>query len=257
MTEKTVELTAPKSWKELNERQLKYAAWLLSTGDLTESEIHAYAFVRFTGIKVVHWSEDISVFKYKKQRFSLTSEETAWFSKQFEFLTTGIDEVTPLAKLKRLPASDCRLRGATLAQYLACENNYQAFIFRKNPIFLDRLCACLYFKGNFNDAKTEKLARRFARLPFHVRYTVFLWFSGLKKVLKNHFPNYFIELDAASDEKPTAPNMRKQIEQMLRALSGGDVTKVSDIYGVETWTALAELDAKALEYKIMKSKMKK
>lgn len=266
----TIELTAPKSWKELNEKQLTYAAWLLSHPNMTEEEIWTYAFIRFSGIRrITHprfavlpfvkgeSGERTYYFRYKKHRFSLTDQECLSFAKQFQFLTSGIDEVTPLAKLKSFTASDARLRGVSLAQYLACENYYQGFIFTKNEVFLNRLCACFYVKTKFNDGQTEKHSRHFAKLPFHERYTVFLWFSGLKKVLQTNFSNYFVAMETDPEQTPTPPNMRKQIEQMMRALSGGDVTKVDAIYNVETWTALAELDAKALEYKIMKSKMKK
>ena len=255
--EKRIELTAPRSWKELNPKQLQYAAWLLSQPDMTEEEIWTYAFVRFAKIKLKRKNGNEYIFKIKRQPFFLTDEEVLSFAKQFSYLTSGIDEILPLPKLAGLKPSDARLRGCNLSQYLAIENYYQAFIFTKKEEFLNNLCAAFYVKGNFDDAKTAKLARRFAQLPFHSRYTVFLWFSGLKKVLKNHFPNYFVEMETDPDQEPTPPNMRKQIEQMLRALSGGDVTKVNAIYGVETWAALAELDAKALEYKIMKSKMKK
>ena len=36
-------------------------------------------------------------------------------------------------------------------------------------------------------------------------------------------------MEADPEQEPTPPNMRKQIEQMMRALSGGDVTKVNAI----------------------------
>ena len=255
--EERIDLTAPTNWKLLNERQLIYASWLLSTGDLTAEEIWTYAFIRLSGLKVIDRGLDDVILSFHRKRFSLDPQECLSFAKQFQFLTTGIDEIVPLKMMAGYNGSDTRLRGARLSQYLACENYYQAFIFKKNPEFLNRLCACFYFEGDFNDGKTEKRSRKFARLPFHVRYTVFLWFSGLKKVLKNHFPNYFIEMEVNEQESPTPPNMRKQIEQMLRALSGGDVTKVNEIYSVDTWTALAELDAKAYEYKVMKQKMKK
>lgn len=255
--EDRIELIAPISWKLLNEKQLLYASWLLSTGDLTAEEIWTYAFIRFTGVKVKYNGLQGVSLSYNKKRFPLDPQECLSLARQFQFLTSGIDEITPVKKMAGACCSDSRLRGARLSQYLACENYYQAFIFKKNPEFLNKLCACFYFKGEFNDRKTEKRSRKFARLPFHVRYTVFLWFSGLKKVLKNHFPNYFIEMEMDERESPTPPNMRKQIEQMLRALSGGDVTKVNEIYSVDTWIALAELDAKALEYKVMKQKMKK
>lgn len=253
----TIELTAPKSWLELNENQLLYASWLLSTGDLTAEEIWTYAFIRFSNIKVKNQNEAGVIFKKNKSLFLLEDQEVLSFAKQFKFLTSGIDEIVPPAKMGGLKRSDVRLRNTPLNQYLACDNYYQAFIFKKNPEFLNKLCASFYIKGEFNDSITEKRARKFAKLPFHVRYTTFLWFSGLKKVLKKNFPNYFIEMETGEGETPTPPNMRKQIEQIMRALSDGDVTKIDKIYSVDTWSALAELDAKAHEYNVMKSKMKK
>ena len=257
MMTREINLTAPRSWKELNPRQLKYVSWLLSQIDITVEEIWTYAFVRLTGIKVHKILKDETVFRYKRKRFPLTSDESLAFAKHFSFITEGVEEVTPIPRMARLPASDARLRGCTFAQYLACENYYQAYIFTKKEHFLNQLCAAFYVKGQFDDNQTAKRARRFAKLPFHERYTVFLWFSGLKKVFKENFKNYFVAVDSDEENPPTPPNMRKQIEQMMRALSGGDVTKVPAIWQVETWTALAELDAKAHEYNVMKSKMKK
>lgn len=255
---KTINLTAPRYWNELNEKQLKYASWLLQQGGMSEVQIWTYAFVRFTGLKVVlTYGDDMAIYKKKRKRFILSSEQTHTFAKQFKFLTTGIEEINPLKKMARLRASDSRLRGVPFAQYLACENYYQAYIFTQKEEYLNKLCASFYLKGAFDDAHTEKMAKRFRKVPIHVRHTVFLWFSGLKKVLRAQFKNYFVEVGLAEDETPAAPNMRKQIEQIMRTLSGGDVTKVKDIYHVETWTALAELDAKAHEYRIMQSKMKK
>lgn len=258
MKNKTINLTAPRYWNELNEKQLIYASWLLTQGNMSEPEIWAYAFVRFTGLKVVvALDNDSAIYKKGRQRLTLTTEEVYNFARQFKYLTEGVQEIVPLKRLRRLPASDSRLRGATFAQYLACENNYQAYIFTKDEKYLNRLCACFYFKGSFDDGKTVVLSKKFARLPIHVRQITFLWFTGLKKVLIKQFPNYFVQVDIEEGEEPQAPNMRKQIENIMRTLSGSDVTKVDSIYKVETWTALAELDAKAHEYKVMQSRMKK
>lgn len=252
-----INLYGPTSWKELSPGQLKYAAWLLSQADMTAEEIWAYAFVRFTNIHVVKVYDGETKFRHKWKMFLLSEQECFSFAKEFSFLTEGVEEIAPLKKLARLKASDARLRGCTFAQYIACENYYQAYLFTKKEEYLNMLCASFYIKKQFDDSSTEKMAKRFAKLSFHIRYTVFIWFTGFKKVLKNNFKNYFVEIESGEDNQRTPPNMRKQIEQMMRALSAGDVTKVKDIWQVETWTALSELDAKALEYKTMKSKMKK
>ena len=264
----TIELQAPTGWKELDEKQLKYAAWLLTQKMLTEQEIRTYAFIRFTGIKPAgkmsyllrrianKEPENLYMFTYRKRKLAMNDEEILWYTRKFGWMTEEIDEVRPLEKMARCKASDLRLRNAPLKQYLACENYYQAYLYTQDERYLNKLCASFYTDGKFNDNETEKRSLRFGRAPLHERYTVFLWFSGLKKVLKNHFPHYFIVVDNESGEKPQIPNMRKQLEQMMRALSGGDVTKVGALYEVETWTALAELDAKAHEYETMKRKIK-
>lgn len=254
--EVVIELTAPKSWKELTEKQLKYVSWLLTREQYSEAEIWTYAFVRLSGLKCAISRKGETVrFKAKSHRFSMDPEEVAWFAKQFSFLTEKIEEITPLHKMAHREHVDSRLRGVSLIHYLAMENYYQAYLFKNNVQNLNKLCACFYSAGkNFNDAETEKRAKRFRWIPFHERYTVFLWYSGLKKVLQKSFPHYFIAFE--SDETPSAPNMRKQIDVMMRSLNGGDITKNPQIYDTELWTALAELDAKALEYKTLKSKMK-
>lgn len=67
--EKRIELTAPRSWKELNPKQLQYAAWLLSQPDMTEEEIWTYAFVRFAKIKLKRKNGNEYIFKIKRQPF--------------------------------------------------------------------------------------------------------------------------------------------------------------------------------------------
>jgi hypothetical protein len=51
------------------------------------------------------------------------------------------------------------------------------------------------------------------------------------------------------DDQSRAPDMRGQIDGMIRALTGGDIIKTGAVTVMETWTALAGLNAKACEYR--------
>ena len=258
MDNMVINLTTPRSWKELSSKQLIYISWLMCQS-LTVPEFLTFAFIRLSGITVLKKDGDIWYCKRKKERFILTAEQALSFSKQFAWLTSEIGEVTPLSVLKNIKHKDARLHGLPLSQYLACENYYQAFLFTKKEVFLNCLIASFYFNGKeFNDAKTLKLSKKFENLPFRVRHTVFLWFYGFKSVLQKNFPNFFQKVETIlEDEKPQAPNMRVQIDNIIRTLTGGDVTKTEAIYQTETWTALAELDAKARENKDLERRMKK
>ncbi|MDR1339256.1 MAG: hypothetical protein LBK58_04290 [Prevotellaceae bacterium] len=254
-----INLTAPTSWNELNPEQLTWISWLMCQDSLTAPEFLTYAFVRLSGITILKKVDDVWYCKRGKDSFSLTAEQVLSFSKQFSRLASGMEEITPVPKIGNIRHQDVRLRGLPFSQYLACENYYQAFLFTKKEEFLNCLIASFYL-GNkrFDDGKTLKRSRKFAKLPFHVRHTVFLWFYGLKSVFQENFPSIFQKIETIlEDEKPQAPNMRIQINNMIRALTGGDVTKTDIVFQTETWTALAELDAKARESKELERRMKK
>jgi hypothetical protein len=253
-------LTAPKSWKELTEKQLIYISWLMTSRQLTMAELQTYAFVRLTGIRVRHQHSGYWLCEHGKRCFTLSPEQILSFSRQFQWLTTGIGEISPLAKLKGWSHVNNRLEDTPLKQYLACENNYQAYIHTKNPVYLRRLAACFYrppYALDFSDAAAIENSDWFRRVPFHIMHTVFLWYYGLKSVLHQNFPYFLQKVETIlEDEKPEAPNMREQINNIIRALSGGDVTKTGAIMDTETWTALAELNAKAREYRELSERYK-
>ncbi|MDR2086836.1 MAG: hypothetical protein LBP72_06635 [Dysgonamonadaceae bacterium] len=253
-----LDLTAPRSWKELSPGQLIYISWLMTSRQLTKEELHTCAFVRFTGIQVLHKKAGYWLCYHRKRYFTLSPEQALFFCRKFAWLTDSIGEVTPLPKLKGVAHHDARLRGLPFIQYISCESYYQAFIHTKDEKYLNCLIASFYLgEEKFDDRLTQERAVRFQKLPFHIRHTVFLWYYGLKSVFQTQFPYLFQKVEYAAEEEPQAPDMRGQINSMVRSLTGGDITKTDAIYQIDTWTALAELNAKALEYKEMENRMKK
>jgi hypothetical protein len=244
-------LTLPRSWKELNGKQLIYLSWLMTGRELSPSEMHAYAFVRFTGIRILKRWGNGWLCRYKKQVFCLTAEQVAFFCRRLCWLTGPLREVRPLERMAKRTPVDGRLRGTPFKQYLALENYYQAYLFTKDTGQLSCLCAAFYTGGlPFKDERTAERSKEFDKLPIHIRNTAFLWFYGLKSVMENAFPHFFERQERMlEDEILQAPNMRQMVNNMIRTLSGGDVTKIEQVYNTETWEALAELNARALEYK--------
>jgi hypothetical protein len=252
-------LTAPRSWQELTPKQLLYLSWLLTQNDFSVTSLHCLAFVRLTGIRILGESEDGWLCRYGRRIFTLSAEQSASFSKQFAWITSPSGEVTPPYLMAKMTHVDTRLNMTPLKQYLSLENYYQAFIFTHDEYHLSCLCAAFYTGGmKFNDNRTAERSKAFAPLPLHVRYTVFLWYYHLKGVLEEFFPHFLERAKTIlEDEAPSFPNMRLVIDNMIRALTGGDVTKAEAVYMTDTWTALAELDAKALEYKEYEKRMNK
>ncbi|GAP73086.1 hypothetical protein SAMD00024442_6_50 [Candidatus Symbiothrix dinenymphae] len=255
----SVELTAPRSWSELTPRELLYVSWLMTNMKLTPAEFQAYAFVRFTGITVKNQAAKAWRCRLGKTRFNLSPEQVLSFCKQMEYLTTGIDRITPLPILQnRIHVNDL-LYGVPFNQYLFCENNYQAFIHTKEPLYLQRLAAGFYTNDDeYTETNALAAAKEFAEVPFYELHTVFLWYYGLKSVFQKRFPHFFQKVERIlEDDEPQAPNFGEQSDNMVRALTGGDITKNAQVYASNTWDALAELDAKAKENKELEARMNK
>jgi hypothetical protein len=255
--DRIVNLTVPRSWQELTAKQLLYISYLITRNEFTAPQIHSMALVRFAGIRVLSRSSDKWLCIHNKSLFTISAEQVASSSKHMEWITSPMGEVTPLPMMADRTHVDIRLRREPLSQYMALENYYQAFIFTKDEEYLNRLCAVFYTNGyTFNDGFTVDNSKTFASLPFHVRYTTFLWYYHLKGILAKFFPHFFRREEyILEDEGSRAPNMRLVMNSMVRALTDGDVTKTDMIYATNTWTALAELDAKALEYKEYEKRM--
>jgi hypothetical protein len=254
---KTINLLLPANWKAMNEKQLLFYSFLISSGN-SEAELRVKCFCRFSGISVDRTTIAGTWVCRKKKvgTFLLADWEVTDFLKHLDFLTDSIKEITPLTKIARRKHVDSRLRSTPFRQYLACENYYQAFIHTQDEHFLRCLAACFYNGSRaFSDNETAKRAVRFKKTSPHVLYTVFMWFTGLKDVFSIQFPNFFDRIPAPHG-RPSI-NMREQINGMLRALHGGDITKLQAVQDTETWQALAELDAKAREAKEMEALMSK
>ncbi|MDR0686922.1 MAG: hypothetical protein LBF79_05655 [Dysgonamonadaceae bacterium] len=253
-----ISLTAPTSWSHLSAQQLRYVSWLMTQKNISREELLTRCFVRFTKIKIKHEKNGYYLCICPKGKyFTLQGSQVLSLIRKLEYLVKRVEEITPLPRLANLTHVDPRLYNTPFVQYLACENYYQAFIYTRDIWQLRYLAACFYTSGKeFNDSETIRKAKRFKQTPYHVLYTVFLWFYGLKGLFAERFPNFFRKVDYIIEEEPSAPNMRLQIQNIVRALTGGDVTKSAEIYRVETWEALAELDAKAREYAEMEARLK-
>lgn len=252
-----VEFNIPTKWEELTDRQLVWVSWILTSSETrTEEEIQVLALKTFSGLEIVDLvGPGVFACKMKGKEFNLSSEDINFVRKKLAYLTTSFVGVKPLSRMAGRRAHDPMLQGMPFAQYLAIENYYQAFIFTKNPEHLAKMAAA-YYCAPFDDSQTEKRSRDFMRIAPHILHTAFMWYIGLKETLRCQFPNLFSYAETEEEDgEPTPPDMRKQIANMMRMLSAGDVTRHEAIYNVDTWAALEELDAKAMEVAEMNKRL--
>jgi len=247
---KTINLTVPRNYNEMTEKQVRYVAALQVAGQ-PEEIIRTKCFNRFAEIKpVAHIGDTYYFVRPKiKEVFSLNTSEVAYFAKKLDWLTKYYTGIKPVAKIGRYKACDELLRDTTFIQYLDAENFYQAFLFTKNEAHLYKLMGTLYQKGkDYNNSLTDRRAKHIAMKATEVeKLIVIMWMMGVKEYFSKKFKHLFVRADQDEDDEPVAPNMFEIMSNQIRLLTEGDITKKKQVLASLTWDALKEMDDKCRE----------
>lgn len=233
---RVLDVNVPVAWHELTQEQLKKALQLLVSLPATNAQV-AF-FLHVTGITVVNVDSEGYVCE------SRDSEGLHRFRLRLADLTDAIGTLDWMLEPPMLPvrldsignahALEDRLHGFRFEDYLYCENLYQSYLSSKVSECLDNMLHELYngsLKGHFI-ADADRL-------------NVFNWWAGLKNLFSSTFPNLFKTSSGSSaiDQE----RLMAMVNALVRALTGGDVTKTQAVYDTDVWIALAELDAKAAD----------
>lgn len=225
-----IDITVPTCWRELDQKQLHYACWLLSSGHYTPDQIKSLCLIRWG--KLTQSQLDV-----------LKPEQIAVFLPIMDWLLSIPESPVCLEKIQGHEAQEnTDFQGLRFEDYLVIEAQYQGYLRHKDIDFLNDISRILYGKR--------------LELSAPEAYSVFLWVASVKQLFASRFPHFFVpapvdenkeESDAAVFEK-----LRSARNMQIRALTKGDITKEKEIYGMDVWRALTELDAQAEEYNELK-----
>jgi len=252
-----VELKAPINYSELTEKQLRYVAALQIAGN-SEMQIWSKCLLKFTGLQPVVGDKSKYFFKKKnvKTIFEVEIEDLLNFANALRFLTKNYKGIIPLARLKNFAPCSALLEDVKFSQYLEAENYYQAYMFTKDETFLHGLMATLYNKKGkpYNNDLTDLKAKSLAKCSKEEKLICFMWFVGVKEFFAEKFKFLFAggATKLEEEEEPQAPDMYAIIQNQVRALTDGDITKREAVLNSLTWDALEELNNKIREAKQMK-----
>lgn len=247
---KTVNFFGPRCWQELNQDQLRYVLFLLSTYS-DHVVVKTYMFIRFSGIHVISrdkfgWKCFVRVLG-KRKFITLQPWQIESLISQFNYIDNYEMRDVRLEKINGLRAVDPELHGFRFADYLNAEKYYQAYNINKNDRFLKQLALILYRKRNGSMARKIKMDR--AEL-----LGVFLWYSYVKYRFSKAFPHFFKKIPI---ESAGSYDFIQSMNAQIRALTEGDVTKEDLIFNTDCWRALTELDQKAREAEEFNAKYNK
>lgn len=242
MTE--IDIKLPRSWQELEPRELKYVYELLTT-DMPIEMIATRCFVHWSGLTVLGKSKSGNyVFEYESEVFEMPVMAFVDHLAALDWLRSLPTYPVRLPKLQGCAAISADLQGVPFETYIIIDNLYQGYLATKSDALLDQMATVLY-------PGLKKALTAWQLIA------VFYWVASLKDFFARKFSDF---LKPASNESnllgQTAPNVEEAMNAQIRALTKGDVTKEKEVLSLDTWRALTELNAQAKEYKELNAKLK-
>ncbi|MDE6127299.1 MAG: hypothetical protein K2G30_10130 [Muribaculaceae bacterium] len=234
-----IDIALPSCWTDLSQEELRRIYEVVATVDRDKATRLFAAFRALTGARVEARFEGRFLLRFKSgkhtRRVWVTPEDMA---EHLEALAWINDPGEVPVRLERWGAPksprgvDPCLHGVSFGDYLKLENLYQGFLSSGSPDALLSMAKLLY----------PGLVPR--RPPSDAQIlNVLSWVIQVKSLFSRSFPNFF--KPAASNG--SAPSMLEVMNNEIRALTGGDVTKEDVIFRTDCWRALTELDFKARE----------
>ena len=237
-----LDLTVPTAWEQLTPAQYESVLDALSQAP-NETAGRLIAFCRLAGITIKRAHDTDTVLVSGGRSFRINTAEFC------HAVSVGSEWMT------QPPVAPIRPDKVLGGESLNAEFHYVKFgVFLQAENLWQRLCA--------TDDKGDKLSLLddlsdilFEGITTHSDYSrtaAALWWSGLKNHLSRLFSNLYRPAAGEADG-----DLLGAMLAQVRALTGGDVTKEEAVLNVDTWTALAELDAKAKEASEYAEKYKK
>ena len=189
-------LTAPRSWRELTQPQLRYVFFLL--GRFADPVVvKTYLFFRFTGLRIVRRTDNGCFVTLRKSRLShppalgersgvgfyIASWQIQSFLSQFSYVDHPEDMNVRLERIGAFRAVDVLLRDVSFIDYLNMERLWQLFVARHDIAHLQQL-ACLLYRTPDGDAADITLDPT-------TQTAVFYWYSFVKAAFARMFPHFF------------------------------------------------------------------
>ena len=240
----TINLTIPKSWQELPDKELRFVFRLLN-GSFTLTQVKTRCLMRWAGLHVVRQEGALFVVRRGKQVFPISALQITEAISNLEWL--GDFPVYPV-RLSRIGfhrAVNADLQNVSFEDFLTLDNLYQGYLQTQKENLLHDMALILY-------------QARFIRLSKEEATSIFYWFTSVKRYFASLF-THFLGISPSNGENAALSykQLQDNVNTQIRALTGGDITKERDVLRMDCWRALTELDAKAKDYDELQKQTKK
>ena len=220
-------ISLPTSWAELTDKQL-HMTYNLFARDLSAAEVKTLCLMKWNGLKVLSPLPD------KRFLIKRGKEVVPLSTRQIQQATSVLDFLDSFAPMP--------VRIARIDKYHALPQSDE---------LLQQMAQVLYGRDHIKPSKAHLVG-------------IFYWMASLKQYFARLFPNFYKPASDNSNgnllgngQSDIYSQLRDSTNAMIRALTGGDISKEDAIMKMDTWRALTELDAKAREVEELRKVTKK
>ncbi|MBQ9439367.1 MAG: hypothetical protein IJU35_02040 [Paludibacteraceae bacterium] len=208
-----------------------------------------FCLIRFSGLQVLGKEDSGYRVMYENNPHTITAVQIAELLPRLAWLDELPLVPLRLAQIGKHNAVAADLTGVPFADYLACDNLYTGYLQTQQNDLLREMAAILYKASDITLTDEEAIS-------------VFYWFASLKAYYQRRFSYLFSTEPTQGDNlltpmQTTEQRLQTAMDNQIRALTKGDVTKETEVLNTDTLRALTELYAMAREYQDLERESKK
>lgn len=239
----TIDLSIPKSWQELSDKQLRFVYRLLN-GNYSLAQVKTMCLIKWGKMRVLRQEGALFIMRYKKQVFPISALQIAEAIQNMEWLGNFPQFPVRLSRIGFHRPVRADFQDVSFEDFLTLDNLYQGYLQTQNKQLLQEM-ACILYKSRFIKLNQEEAT------------SIFYWFTSMKRYFANLFSHFFTNAQEGTGTSLSFKHLQENMNTQIRALTGGDITKERDVLRMDCWRALTELDAKAKDYEDLQKQTKK
>ena len=242
---KTINLTVPRGWHELDDKQLRYLFGLLAD-EYSSAEIRTLCLFRWAGLKVQYRHNSHFVVRLGKDDFTLSATVVADAIETMKWLDEIPSYPVRLSHIGKFTALQADFLSVPFETFIFCDNLYQGYLHTKDDSLIDEMIKVLYNGCNSKILPLERIS-------------TFYWFASLKQYFAKTFHHFFQQTGGTDGNllgsaKSIGEQVTEAMNAQIRALTKGDITKEKEVLAMDCWRALTELNAQAKEFEELNRK---
>lgn len=236
----------PTKWTDLSQEELRVVFKIIDTFSAKKDNVPFQVFRRLAHMRIERRDDDRFLCCFKTHTGHKSVKYRCWITP--DMLAELLDclnfifdpgcvpvrlDVIGYGLRRQYSAVNPQLHNFSFRNYVKIENLYQGFLRTNDVLDISKMAALLY--PGFRPDKDK--------IHPYEGLSILHWLVQIKALFSKTFHNFF--RPAEGNDK--VPDMTEVLNNEIRALTQGDVTKEAEIFEIDCWRALTELDFKAKE----------